>query len=204
MENQIEQKSIQVQKSAQMASKQPEKQENLRNTKSDAKSWILVLNTEKSGHTEIFWAVKSVPLIVDGRGQSKEIRFEFGPGTEVDQSCSIVWRGKMYVFGGKDYKRQISAVDGCQLKKKGELTFDMTNGACAQRENNEVFICFENSSDLSTYKNCHRSNGPLERFVKLPSSSYDHRSTRIAVTSGEPNAVYSFVHAYVHTVKCYY
>ena len=143
--------------------------------------WILVLYTDPDMEPLSAW------LIIDGRGQSKGIGFSYGSGgTEVDRSCSIVWRGQMVVFGGYNYKRQISVVNNCQLTKKGELPFDMANGACAQRDNAEIFICFENWDDKSTWKNCHRSIGPLEAFSKLPSSTYEHRKIRIAVTSGKP------------------
>ena len=93
----------------------------------------------------------------------------------------------MFVFGGytTSHTRQILVVDQCELTKKGELPFEMTRGACAQRDNREVFICFEDVWDESTSKNCHRSTGPLEVFSKLPDSTYDHRQTRIAVTSGK-------------------
>ena len=139
-------------------------------------SWIFVLNTNGI----------SLPRILDGEGQSKEIGFWSGSGTEAYHSCSIVWRGAMYLFGGSKYKRQISVVDKCKLTKKGELPFDLDRGACAQRENQKVFICFENMSDSATYKNCHVSNDPLEAFSKLRTSKYDHRQSRIAVTSSKP------------------
>ena len=159
-------------------------QKTIKNTNSDVKSWILVLNDSQDSN---------VPPIIDGNGQSKEIGFNFGTGTEVKHSCSIVWRGKLFVFGGSSYQRQISIVDDCQLTKKGELPFDMIRGACAQRDNQEVFICFDNVLDPSTSRNCHRSNGPLEAFTKLPSSTYDHGNTRIAVTSGNPSLLFNLV-----------
>ena len=138
-------------------------------------SWILVLNNKKPSN---------VPMIIDGKGRSKEIGFAYGPETQARQSCSIIWHGQMFLFGGYPNKRQISVVDGCQLTKKGELPFKMNVGACAQRDNAEIFICFEVWDDESTWKNCRRSTGPLESFSKLPSSTYKHRSTRIAVNSG--------------------
>ena len=137
-------------------------------------NWILVLST-----------FSQIPVIIDGNGQSKEIGFTFGDKTEVSGSCSIVWQGKMYMLGGYNYRRQISFVDQCQLKSIGELEFDMNHGACAQRNDVEVYICFENSDDPGTTKNCHRSNGPLDSFTKLQSSTYAHGLTRIAVTSGK-------------------
>ena len=51
--------------------------------------WILVLDT-----------LSNVPLKIDGKGQSEKIRFTFEKGTQVYYSCSLVWLGKMFVFGG--------------------------------------------------------------------------------------------------------
>ena len=160
----------------------------------DDKSWILVLND---------WGSSSAPMIIDGKGRSKKIGFNFGPGTQVDASCSIVWRGKMFVFGGSSYKRQISVVDQCRLTKKGELPFDMYFGACAQRNNQEVFVCFEDIFDKSTYKNCRRSNGPLEHFSKVRSSNYYHRDARIAVTSCKSCLPFNEVYFYRLPYRCW-
>ena len=163
----------------------------------DLNTWVLVMNTYSlADHPNI-------PLLIDGKGQSKEIEFNFASETEVSGSCSIVWLGKMFVFGGYSYQRQISVVDGCELKKKGELTFDMYLGACAQRDNQEVYICFELESYLSQTKNCRRSIGPLEAFTKLPSSTYDHRSTRIAVTSGKPGLLFNLVLVFRLPYRCW-
>ena len=89
----------------------------------------------------------------------------------------------------EQYRKQILVVDQCELNKVGDLTFDMFQGACAQRNDAEVLICFESSEDSSTWKNCHRSTGPLEAFQQLSPSSYTHRATRIAVTSGKSSSL---------------
>ena len=141
------------------------------------KNWIFVLNGCSS----------SVPLIIDGMGDSKQIDFTYESGTGACGLCSIIWEGMMYIFGGDTYHRQISVVDQCRLTKIGTLPFDMNFGACAQRNNQEVFICFEDYQDSSTFKNCYRATGPLEMFNSLPSSTYTHSNTRIAVTSGKSN-----------------
>ena len=148
-------------------------------TEANLNTWILVLNTFSS----------NVPLIIDGQGQSRDIEFELGSETEAHNSCSILWLGQMFVFGGDKYKRQISVVERCKLTKKGELPFDMVSGACAQRNNKEVFICFENRKDSSTNRKCRRSDGPLEVFTQLPNTDFDHAATRIAVTSGRALSV---------------
>ena len=145
-------------------------------TTADLKTWILVLNTRKS---------ENKPLIIDGNGQSKEIGFIYGTGTEVASACSVIWRGEMYVFGGYTHQRQISMVDQCQLTRIGDLPFNMYHGACAQRNDQEVFICFEVFNEPSTSKNCYLANGPLDNFSSLPNSTYEHSNTRIAVNSGK-------------------
>ena len=143
--------------------------------------WILVLNT---GNPYVN-TQNPVPLIINGKGDSKEIGFNFEDKTQVHGSCSIVWQGLMYIFGGLSLKRQISVVDQCKLTSKGELQFDMSFGACAQRENDEIYICFENQQNMATAQNCRRAFSPLGTFSKLPNSIYTHRRTRIAVTSGK-------------------
>ena len=131
------------------------------------------------------WPPLPIPLVIDGKGQSRETAIKFGDKTEAIGSCSVVWQGKMYLFGGLNQKRQISVVDNCKLTRKAELEFDMHYGACAQRDNAQIFICFEVASQEETHKNCRRSKGPLKKFKKLQSSTYSHGLTRIAVTSGK-------------------
>ena len=84
------------------------------------------------------------------------------------------------------------------------LCQSLNKGACAQRNNREVFLCFEDYDDSSTWKNCHRSTGPLEVFSRLPNSNYDHRSTRIAVTSGKPSLVLNLVLLFRLSYGCWW
>lgn len=144
-------------------------------TAPDLNTWILVLNTNGR---------YNVPLIIDGKGKSKEIEFTYGYDTIAQDACSVVWWGQMYLFGGVQVENQISVVSQCQLKRVGNLPFDMRWGACAQQNNENIFICFEHASYSETWKNCHRSSGPLEAFEQLPSTTYEHRSTHIAATKG--------------------
>ena len=91
----------------------------------------------------------------------------------------------MYMYGGYKFNRQIALVNQCQLTKIAELPFNFAFGTCAQW-NNEIYFCFHDSKDTTTYKNCYYSNDPLESFEKLQNSSnYDHYAARIAVTSGK-------------------
>ena len=118
-------------------------------------------------------------------GQSKEVGVSYQAGTVVDESCSIIWHGQMFIFGGYQAERQISVVDECQVKKVGELPFNMTRGACAQRDNNEVYICWNDATNSWTYRNCFLSNDPLDDFSQLPRPFFRHGKSRIAVTSGK-------------------
>ena len=149
---------------------------------------IFVLTTWRPSYHNLYKPKGDLPtpLVIDGKGQSREAGFKFGHGTEAHGSCSIVWLGKMYVFGGRNYYRQISIVDQCQLTSIGELPFDMRIGACAQRNNAEIFICFEDAFvKAELCRDCYRTTGPLENFAKMPSSIYSHAESHIGVTSGK-------------------
>ena len=160
--------------------------------------WFLVLNSF-SFMVHLYEKDKqNAPLIIDGSGLSKEINFKFGKRSDVAGSCSIVWHGEMYLFGGKKYwsteeneilnfEYQISVVQGCKLQHKYKLKFPMSFGACTQRNNTEVIICFELGGVKSTHKTCRHATGPLENFSKMPDSIHEHGYTRIAATSGEYN-----------------
>ena len=123
-------------------------------------------------------------FIIDGDGQSKETSSQKSLGA----SCSIVWRGRMVMFGlkkiGNTYN-QIAMFDQCSIKIIGTLEFKVNKGDCAQRDDAEVFICFPDVKDSDTYKTCYRAVDPLETFTKLPSSTYGHSGTRVALNSGK-------------------
>ena len=145
-------------------------------------NWILVIRTN----------YLKLAYMIDGKGKSSDLKSRFtieektnvGPisAGEMDASCSIIWRGKMFVFGGSGQRRRISAVESCQLKKKGTLNFDLETSACAQRDNYEVIICFASPDRM---KICLQAGGPLQPFKKFTKSNYGHLDIRIAVTSSK-------------------
>ena len=148
------------------------------------KTWILVISLPKGEYNG-----QESTMIINGNGQSKKTGFSYGwlDQLQVIYPCSIVWRGAMFLFGGNKIVgreisslRQISKVENCQIKKYGELSFDLVAGGCAQRNNEKVFLCF----DQNSLKNCYESTGPLSRFTKLRNSRFDHGDTQIAVTEG--------------------
>ena len=67
---------------------------------------ILVLSTHITQKAIITNAVGQVehPL--------SDFMFLYGPGTEIDMSCSLTWRGEFYVFGGNAEPTQVSKL-GC-------------------------------------------------------------------------------------------
>ena len=121
------------------------------------------------------------PLLVDAEGRSdSDIVMSFGTGTEVFNSCSVSFRNKFYVFGGRDETRQISEVAQCQLRRVGTLDFDHYFAACTNVDNREIYLCF----DYNDEKQCRSSVDPLGNFTEIAASTYDHRHARTAASPG--------------------
>ena len=63
---------------------------------------VLILNTFYSSNEAV---------ITDGNGKEEhagdDFRFTFGENTQVEGSCSITWRGELFIFGGDYEDRQI-------------------------------------------------------------------------------------------------
>ena len=143
-------------------------------TTAKTKDWVLVLSSKP-------------PMIIDGNGQSKDIEFEYGSETQMSGSCSIIWRGTMYVFGSSKEKRQISKVDQCQLKRVGNLPFNVYQGGCANQGDSRIYLCFYNYNDAATWATCKYSSSPTGSFSTVSRNSYyEHALTKIAATTGEP------------------
>ena len=124
------------------------------------------------------------PIITDLEGTVKyggtDFNFDYGTETEVDLSCSITWKGSLYIFGGNFEKRQISIVDGCQLTRIGTLSFDLDGGACTNVNNEELFLCFDNRNG----NKCYKSTEPNGAFSSIADSLQFHKLTRIANDKG--------------------
>ena len=88
-------------------------------------TWILVLNTANLDGDVPDEIQDNIPYtratrIIDGKGLSKEVDFNYEGETGVYGSCSILWHGKMHLLGGiGEYKKQISRVSNCYLVKIG-------------------------------------------------------------------------------------
>ena len=108
----------------------------------------------------------------------------FGPATEVENSCSLTWQGRMLVFGGYTHTRQISEVEGCGLiRLDHDLPFDLYRGACTTYDSDMMLFCF----DRSDTKACWTSSD-LYNFDKSDDSFYKHEYIQIA-TADEKRGV---------------
>ena len=91
-------------------------------------------------------------------------------------------RKQLKNYGGSNEKRQISEVTSCGLTRIGTLEFDLWYGACANMNDEKVFLCFDLQNDEG--KLCRASRDSLGSFTKLGESRFDHYKTRIAATNG--------------------
>ena len=111
---------------------------------------ILVLSTYR--HNQ--------PLITNMDGFEAEIGFSFGQNAEVYQSCSMLWNGRMLVFGGRHEKTQISKIENCELQRIGNLTFEFWDGACAAT-GEKIVLCFVKADNNDE---CYTAASPLDDF----------------------------------------
>ena len=118
--------------------------------------------------------------ITDLNGRADRIDFSYGENTELEDSCSIVFNGQAYVYGGWEQKRQISTIDGCQLKRIASLDFDFKEGACTSTSNT-IYLCFENGNG----KACRTANNPTGPFGAIADSTFEHSYIQIAASSSE-------------------
>ena len=129
-------------------------------------------------------------MMINYRGDAKSLDFKFGDRTEVKFSCSVVWQGFMYIFGGTTRERQISRVHDCYLNRIGNLGFDLTGGTCAAVNDASIYWCFTSVSNKKTNKQCFTATGPLE--IEEPVESTALCGTRASVQSNCLWRRYSF------------
>ena len=138
-----------------------------RNKAPKPKTSVLILNTFEINR----------PIITDATGSvNTNFLFLYGEGTEAWKSCSISWKNEFYIFGGRNERRQISKIIGCELKRVGTLSFDLLRGACSTFAEQQVFLCFdEDNSDA-----CYTAADPELPFTSILSSTHEHRYISIA------------------------
>ena len=127
-----------------------------------------------------------LPLLVDGKGRSdSSFRLSLYFGVGVSSSCSVTYRNRFLVFGGRTntghaIETQISEVTKCRLKRIGTLPFNHIGGACSNINDRFIYLCFSQGHK----RMCRSAEGPLEPFTGIVPSKYDHqRITTVASPS---------------------
>ena len=132
---------------------------------------VLVLNTS---------ALSKPPMLIDVNGQGGDLaNFEYGE-SEVYKSCSIVFNGRAYVFGGwrqNQKQRQVCVIDECRLTRIASLDFDFELGACASTDM-AIYLCFDYYT--SETRTCRSGEIPTGPFSLTSNSSFDHSIIQMA------------------------
>jgi hypothetical protein len=70
----------------------------------------------------------------------------YGEGTAVDQTCSLLFRGQMIIIGGYPDYKQISYVNGCEIKRSSvDLPMNTSGSLCtAYNDGNDAIYCDDN------------------------------------------------------------
>ena len=115
-----------------------------------------------------------------------KVGFAFDYNVEVYQSCSVVFKGAMYVFGGVKENRQIAQVTNkdCGLKRLGSLAFDFVQGACTVIEGDEIMLCFDIKAN-DQGRVCRIDKNPSGSLDKISEeSNHNHYRAKIAANQG--------------------
>ena len=116
-------------------------------------------------------------LLIDSNGRQEELGcFVHDDNTEASCSCSLVWNNQLYIYGGVNFKRQISKLSQYRLQRVGDLPFGFFTGACTNMAGRKLFLCF----DYYNKKQCFWSENPLGDFQNITLASYAHAATRIS------------------------
>ena len=124
----------------------------------------------------------TLPVLTDSNGKKEELnKFMFDSNTEVLRSCSLTWRGEHYVFGGEKFRRQISKIEKCELKRFGELTFNFRQGACSNVADQFIYLCF----NITGMKKCRKLTRPDGESTEIGLANHFHAMTQIASSSSK-------------------
>ena len=138
-----------------------------------SKTTVLILNSDDRG-------MPRNPILTDetGRHDSLFILLQ-KEDTSTYGACSITWRNELYVFGGHgSFKRQVSKLEGCTLTRIKSLDFDHDFGACANSNDDLLYLCFNNAPN--DYGRCRFASDPTNVFRDTNTTFSDHRLTQIA------------------------
>ena len=123
-------------------------------------------------------------MVTDLNGNVDKLnRFQISEDLDVYYSCSVVFKGRFYVYGGQDNDYSIGHLVGCHLRYVNMFSFgDFTGGACTVADD-KIFLCF-NSAYGTNYgytKTCNTDTDPTGNFYEeIEKSREDHELIRIA------------------------
>ena len=120
------------------------------------KSEVLILNTHKMfTHSNVpvitnssgnkFYIIRLIILIYKGR-EDRDFELIINDDTEVYLSCSVTFKNELFIFGGAQRKQQISKLVKCELKNIGRLGFNHRQAACANVNDDAIYLCFNDSA----------------------------------------------------------
>ena len=125
-------------------------------------------------------------MTIKASGQfDDDLDFVIEDDSNVYKSCAVTFKNEFYVYGSyyenEEWYRPISKIDGCRLRKIGELPFYHSYGACAVVDDDSIYLCF-NDFGGNTYKVCHFATQPQGPFASVPKSHFNHGRIRIAAS----------------------
>ena len=87
-----------------------------------------------------------------------------------DTSCSFVYKGEMYIIGGRVDGRQISVIQGCKLAPSGtRLPIVMNSPICSIYNNGEDVLLYDGRARITAM----RFNGSNVEYVPEPEFWHD-------------------------------
>jgi hypothetical protein len=134
-------------------------------------SSVLILNTYLSSST---------PILTDLNGRADQADFVYEEQTAVEDSCSVVFNGHAYIYGGSTERRQVSVIDNSRLKRLASLDFDFSWGACTATTDS-IYLCFH-QYDART---CRMGHSPTGAFDLISHSNVDHKSIQVSASHCE-------------------
>ena len=120
------------------------------------------------------------PVLINGKGKSHEVQCP--SETISQQSCSIIWDNKVYIYGSS-----IIRLDGTHLKTVGQIERDHDGallkhqGACSTMGLKFVFLCFNKFED----NQCKRADNPLGPFTEIVKSKHNHIGTKTGASESK-------------------
>lgn len=139
---------------------------------------FLVLNSYyATPKTNLFtWQISG-----DRRETLKSLEDFYEEGTSADTTCSMTYRGKMYIIGGHPNYGQISVINGCQLTRLDtDLPEPMIYPMCTSYNDDEEAMFCDSTNPLR----CYRFTGTGFRPVREP--EFYHESGGLTHWNNDP------------------